>query len=152
MQFTTEYSGTISIIWDGEAITQVTLGIGTGWQKAIARSYLEDGQIIFSREDAPAGTIWALNKEEMEEISLMGGPVKLYADDLYSIRVIPEWWSVECQMAAEGECPEWPLAEENIGGEDLWKGFSLFSMLLQINDDESQDNWDGEEDEGPDFV
>lgn len=140
MQFATKYTGTISVIWDGEQIVQVTLGIGTGWQKTITRSYLEDGQIIFSREDAPSGTILALNRQELEEVALMGGSVMLYADDLYRITVLPEWWSIECQMATEGECPPWPLVEEVTEGNDL--GQVIINRIREIISREDDEDWD----------
>ena len=140
MNLITKYTGAISIVWDGEAITQVTLGIGTKHQRTVSRSYLEDGQIIFSREDAPSGTIWPLSRQELEEIALMGGVVMLHADDLYRLVVLPEWWTVECEMAIEGECPEWPLAEEE-SPKSL--GEVMLEMIQRIIEEaDDPDQWD----------
>lgn len=155
MNLTTKYSGTISILWNGETITQITIGQGTSWEKTVTRSYLDDGKIVFSREDAPSGTIWPLSRGEIQEIALMGGKIMMYADDLYGLTVMPEWWGVECDMAIEGECPEWHLSEDDIAGENTDLGFSLVGMILDyFSKPESQGSWDGEEDEdeGPDFV
>lgn len=145
MNLTTKHTGTISIMWDGEAITQVTLGIGTKWERTITRSYLDDEKIVFSREDAPSGTIWPLSKGEIEEISLMGGKVMMYADDLYRLTVMPEWWTVECEMATEGECPEWTMSED-VPQKSL--GEVMLDMIRHII--ESPQEWDilGDEEEG----
>jgi len=140
MNLITKHSGSISVIWDGEQIVQVTLGIGTKWERTVTRSYLENGQIVFSREDAPSGTMWPLGRADMEEVALMGGVVMMYADDLYRLTVMPEWWTVECQMAIEGECPEWPLAEEE-SPKSL--GELIIDMIREIVDQQDDpEEWD----------
>ena len=144
-------SGELHIEWDGDEVSLVTLWSGY----VMKSSYLPDGKIVFSPEDAPDGCIFPLDRKNVEEYALMGGRLRMFAEDLFGLNVTPDWWGVECDMAIEGECPEWPLAEDNIGGENTDMGFSLVGMILDhFNKAESQGNWDDEEeeDEGPDFV
>lgn len=142
---TTKHSGTVVIGWMDDSIAQVTIGHGTTWEKTITRSYLDDGKIVFSREDAPSGTIWPMSRCEIEEISLMGGKVNLHADDLYGLTVMPEWWTMECEMATESECPEWPMSED-IPQKSL--GEVMLDMIRHII--ENSQEWDvlGDEEEG----
>jgi hypothetical protein len=144
-------SGTLSIEWDGDAVSSVTLWSGY----TMTTSYIDDGKIMFSPADAPDGCIFPLDHKGVEEYALMGGRLSMFAEDLFSMNVTPDWWGVECDMALEGECPEWPLAEDDIAGENTDLGFNLVGMILDhFNKPESQGNWDDEEeeDEGPDFV
>jgi hypothetical protein len=142
-------SGTLAIEWDGDVASSVTLWSGY----TMTNSYLPDGKIVFSPENAPDGCIFPLDRKGVEEFALMGGRLRMFAEDLFGMRVTPEWWGVECEMAIEGECPEWPLSEDDIGGENTDMGFNLVGMILDhFNKSDSQGNWDGEEDEGPDFV
>ena len=144
-------SGNLSIEWTEDEVSSVTLWSGY----VMTSSYLPDGKIVFSPGDAPDGCIFPLDRKGVEEYSLVGGHLRMFAEDLFGMCVTPDWWGVECDMAAEGECPEWPLAEDDIAGEDTGMGFSLVGMILDhFNQSQEQGNWDGEEDEdeGPDFV
>ena len=150
MNLTTD-SGTLQVEWDGDVVSSVTLWSGY----VMTTSYLPDGKIVFSPSNTPDGCIFALSRKGVEEYALMGGHLRMFAEDLFGLRVTPDWWNVECDMAIEGECPEWPLAEDNIGGESTDIGFNLVGMILDhFNKSQGQGNWDGEEDEdeGPDFV
>ena len=143
-------SGTLAIEWDGDEVSSVTLWSG----HKMTSSYLDDGKIMFSPADAPDWCIFPLDRKGVEEYVLMGGRLSMFAEDLFSFNVTPDWWGVECDMAIEGECPEWPLAEDNIGGENTDLGFNLIGMILDhFNQSQEEGNWDDEdEDEGPDFV
>jgi hypothetical protein len=144
-------SGTLSIEWDGDVVSSVTLWNG----HKMTSSYLDDEKIVFSPSNTPDWCIFPLDRKGVEEYALMGGRLSRFAEDLFSMNVTPDWWGVECIMATEGECPEWPLAEDDIGGESTDLGFNLVGMILDhFNKAQGQGNWDGEEDEdeGPDFV
>ena len=146
-------SGTLAIEWDGDEVSSVTLWSGY----TMTTSYLPDGKIVFSPEDAPDGCIFPLDRKGVEEYALMGGRLRMFAEDLFGFNVTPDWWGVECQMAAEGECPEWPLAEDDIAGENTDLGFSLVGMILDhFNQSQQEGNWDDDDDdvddEGPDFI
>ena len=150
MNLTTD-SGNLNIEWDGDVVSSVTLWRG----HVMTTSYLEDKKIVFSPGNAPDGCIFPLTRKGVEEYALMGGYLRMFAEDLFGLRVTPDWWGVECIMATEGECPEWPLAEDDIAGENTDLGFNLVGMILDhFNKADSQENWDGEEDEdeGPDYV
>ena len=143
-------SGTLAIEWTEDEVSSVTLWSGY----VMTTSYLPDGKIVFSPGNAPDGCIFPLTRKGVEEYALMGGYLRMFAEDLFGMRVTPEWWGVECDMAIEGECPQWHLSEDDIAGEDTGMGFSLVGMILDhFNKAESQGNWDDEEeDEGPDFI
>lgn len=132
----TLYYGLISVVWG--PFPQVTIFTGGEYQKTMSTSYL-GGPIVFGRGDAPSGAIWPLSMQELQEIALMGGSLQLFADDLYGVTVLPEWWTVECDMVVEGECPEWPLAEDNItNGNDL--GETIVQIIREIISRE-EDDW-----------
>jgi len=148
----TTRNGTLQIEWYEDAVSSITLWSG----HKMTNSNLPDGKIAFSPQDVPNGCILPLTRNEVEEYALMGGKLYMIADDLYALTVFPIWWNVECEMAIEDECPEWPLAEEDIGGESLDLGFRLANVMLDyLNNPDPLGNWDedeDEEDEGPDFV
>lgn len=134
----TLYHGVISVIYGSQSIDQVTICVGGKWENTMSFSYL-GGPIVFGRGDAPSGAIWPLSAQELQEIALMGGRLQLFADDLYVITVLPEWWTVECQMATEGECPPWPLAEDSTTKE-ISLGEAIANHIREIIDRE--DDWD----------
>ncbi len=66
----------------------------------------------FENGDMPAGN-GTLTPAELDEIAVCGGTVRLYADDLYTIDVIPAWFDLELELAvADALRPPWPAAED----------------------------------------
>jgi hypothetical protein len=141
--------GAVKLHYTETTIEKIEIG-----ERVFTESYLDGGEIILSDYQAPYGVIWPLSFEQVENLSLTGGMVTLFADDLYSLRIVPDWWTVECQMAVEGDAPSWPLAEE--AKMDPVDGIitSILGMF-RYGTDEEQDNlteeeklsilgWDGE--------
>jgi hypothetical protein len=135
----------VKISWDKEgSVTSVTL-----FDEVITSSYLEGGRVVIAHDldGELRSTILPMSREEVEGIVLTGGWVRIYADDLFVIKIYPSWWGVEHEMAGE-TCPPWPLCEEDVGGEqsDSW---GLIGLLMNhIMEQEPPPD----EDEGGDFV
>lgn len=136
--FTHKGGGEVTIIWeDDSTIASVEL-----WGKICRKSYL--GGSPMAGASLPSefnGIIMPLNKAELDEIILTGGEIVLYVDDLIRLQVRPIWWDITHEMV-EPEVP-WPLAEEDIGGEEI--GFPISALLAIFGPPE-------EGDEDPDLI
>ena len=100
-------NGQLTLVMEGNNIISAAIA-----DLEMTESYLEDKKIVLSDGNAPHGVIVPLTAEDINNLLLVGGKVNLFAEDLFAMTVRPEWWTVECDMAIEGDAPEWPMAED----------------------------------------
>jgi hypothetical protein len=136
---TTIHGKVVMIDWDGEAVLSVTL-----FGRTLTESYLDtvNHRIVFGASNTPCGVLLTLSRSQVEEIALCGGRIDLYADDLYGLDILPQWWNIECQMVSEGDAPAWPLSEDRTGGATEDTGgliAGLLSALIDYNDEDEGD-------------
>lgn len=137
-RFTEVYGSEIVVHMDGDDVVRIDC-----WGNQYTRSYLPGGKLIVSSIESPDRTIIHLSQEDMMKIYLNGGSFYAYVEDYAKFTVYPSWWSVEAAMAAEGDAPEWPLMEDDIGGDEGGGAFGLISLIAgiigQVGDDEEED-------------
>ena len=98
-------NGEVILAFDGDKVVGATV-----YGRTVMAPYHDLGYMV-AQINLEFG-IFVMSRQEVEEIALNGGEVRLFADDLYIIKVLPSWWGVEFDMTMEGDTPNYPMSED----------------------------------------
>jgi hypothetical protein len=137
---TTDHHEVITLSYEGDTLVEVIALQG----RVYTHSYLEGGKLYVADPTAPYGTISSYTRQEVEQIALLGGKIHVYVEDLVNYTILPEWWTVECEIAVQGDAPDYPLSEESVGGEENSAAWGFISFIRDYLFKEVDDDtpWD----------